>query len=93
MNMMEFKKKWLEDLESMATGNHSNFCRTLFDCVKPGIQSRYFFNGESFYGDGQFSNPTYLDYNPVIEEGMIHRQLFIVFVLTILCFRCRIRLN
>ena len=78
MNMMEFKKKWLEDLESMATGNHSNFCRALFDCVKPGIQSRYFFNGESFYGDDQFSNPTYLDYNPVIEDGMLHRQHFSV---------------
>ena len=69
MNMTEFNEKWLKDLDAITKGNHSNFCRALFECVKPGIQSRYFFIGESFYGDDQFLNPSYLDYNPVLEEG------------------------
>ena len=71
MSITDFKQKWLRDLDLISKGNHSNFCQALFDCAKPGIQSRYFFNGESFYGDDQFSNPTYLDYNPVLEDGMV----------------------
>ena len=79
MSMIDFKQQWMHGIATLATGNHSSFCQALLNCSnRTEVQSRYFFNGESFYGDDQFKNPTYLDYYVEINslgEGKISKIL------------------